>query len=207
VTGKQKIQLVETDSETTLLIDGDQAMQAWERDLMWASADLLSRHGDTFYEVGLGLGISALRVAANPATRSHTVLELHPEVIDLFRERNPSPPASLHIEQGDLFERFDSLPAEAFDGILFDPALDIPVWDDPAVWERLVPRMVRTLRPGGVFIPFFSTRPELRWQYLPYFRHIIVERHPYRAYEHTTYTHGVVEGDAYLQCFRKDADG
>ncbi len=37
------VRLIETDKgEVTLEIDGRQAMQAWERDLMWASADLLS---------------------------------------------------------------------------------------------------------------------------------------------------------------------
>jgi hypothetical protein len=35
------VRLIDTDlGEVTLEIDGRQAMQAWERDLMWASADL-----------------------------------------------------------------------------------------------------------------------------------------------------------------------
>jgi hypothetical protein len=36
-----KIELVEQGSEVTLLFDDRQAMQAWERDLMFASGDLL----------------------------------------------------------------------------------------------------------------------------------------------------------------------
>jgi SAM-dependent methyltransferase len=193
-TVRADIELVESESETTLYIGGDQAMQAWERDLMWASADLLCQHGSRFYEIGLGLGLSALRIATNPGTESHTVLELHQKVIDLFRERHPDPPLTLHIECGDFFSRLHELPDAGFDGMLFDPSLDLEVWHDAEVWRLIVPEMVRVLRLGGVLIPFFSTTPELRWQYLPYFRRIMVERHTFTAYENTSYTHGRATG-------------
>lgn len=197
------IELVEHDGEVTLSIDGEQAMQAWERDLMWASADMLCEYGHDFYEVGLGLGLSALRIANNPATRSHTVLELFDKVEDLFRARHPRLPGNLAIERGDFFRRVFELPSESVDGMFFDPALDMDVWTDKELWDRTMPEVVRVLRPGGVFIPFFSTKPELRWQYLPHFRTIRVERHPYVAYDTTEYTYGT-SGDAYIQCFRKD---
>ncbi|MFI1767208.1 class I SAM-dependent methyltransferase [Streptomyces sp. NPDC020800] len=200
---RPEIELIEKDGEVTLSIGGEQAMQAWERDLMWASADLLCRHGQDFYEVGLGLGLSALRIAANPATRSHTVLELFGEVEELFRAANPELPPSLSIERGDFFERIRELPSESFDGMFFDPALDMEVWTDQELWARTVPEVVRVLRPGGVFIPFFSTKPELRWQYVEHFRRIHVERHPYQAYDSTEYTYGT-SGNAYIQCFYKD---
>ncbi|GAA2716957.1 MULTISPECIES: class I SAM-dependent methyltransferase [Streptomyces] len=198
-----EIELVEHDGEVTLSIGGEQAMQAWERDLMWASADMLCEYGHDFYEVGLGLGLSALRIAGNPATRSHTVLELFGEVEDLFRARHPELPDTLAIERGDFFRRVFELPSESIDGMFFDPALDMEVWTDKELWARTMPEVVRVLRPGGVFIPFFSTRPELRWQYTPHFRRIRVERHPYVAYESTAYTYGT-SGDAYIQCFLKD---
>ncbi|MEU9991028.1 class I SAM-dependent methyltransferase [Streptomyces sp. NPDC048045] len=200
---RPEIELIEKDGEVTLSIGGEQAMQAWERDLMWASADLLCRHGQDFYEVGLGLGLSALRIAGNPATRSHTVLELFGEVEELFRAANPELPPSLSIERGDFFERIKELPSESFDGMFFDPALDMEVWTDQELWARTVPEVVRVLRPGGVFIPFFSTKPELRWQYVEHFRRIHVERHPYQAYDSTEYTYGT-SGNAYIQCFYKD---
>ncbi|MFI9204063.1 class I SAM-dependent methyltransferase [Streptomyces sp. NPDC053048] len=198
-----EIQLIENDGEVTLSIGGEQAMQAWERDLMWASADLLCRHGQDFYEVGLGLGLSALRIANHPATRSHTVLELFGEVEELFRRQHPELPDTLSIERGDFFERIFELPSESIDGMFFDPALDMEVWKDEGLWARVVPEIVRALRPGGVFIPFFSTRPELRWQYVDHFRTVHVERHRYRAYDTTEYTYGT-SGNAYIQCFHKD---
>ncbi|MFF8832361.1 class I SAM-dependent methyltransferase [Streptomyces sp. NPDC015131] len=198
-----EIELIEQNGEVTLSIGGEQAMQAWERDLMWASADLLCRHGQDFYEVGLGLGLSALRIAGNPATRSHTVLELFGEVEDLFRAQHPDLPATLSIERGDFFRRIFELPSSSIDGMFFDPALDMDVWKDEELWRRTMPEVVRVLRPGGVFIPFFSTRPELRWQYVEHFRTVRVERHPYTAYDTTEYTYGT-SGNAYIQCFYKD---
>ncbi|GAA0477125.1 class I SAM-dependent methyltransferase [Streptomyces sp. NPDC046215] len=200
---KPAIELIDNDGEVTLSIGGEQAMQAWERELMWASADMLCEYGRDFYEVGLGLGLSALRIAENPATRSHAVLELFDEVEELFRDRHPHLPGNLTVERGDFFQRVFALPSESIDGMFFDPALDMEVWKDEALWARTMPEVVRALRPGGVFIPFFSTRPELRWQYVRHFRTVRVERHRYTAYDTTEYTHGT-SGDAYIQCFRKD---
>src|SRR5437868_2669548 len=99
------IQLVEdANGEVTLLIDGGQAMQAWERDLMRESADMLCTYCSEFLEVGLGLGISALQIAANPGTRSHVVIEKYEHVIDLFRRQYPSLPSNLQIVCADFFD-------------------------------------------------------------------------------------------------------
>ena len=93
-----QIRLIEGNgNEVTLFIDDGQAMQGWETALMWESADILCKYGSQFLEVGLGLGISALRIAGNPATRHHTVIEKFSQVIELFRERNSSPPPALEI--------------------------------------------------------------------------------------------------------------
>jgi hypothetical protein len=99
-----RVELVTDDGEVTLYIDGRQAMQAWERDLMWRSADMLCSWGSEFLEVGLGLGISALRIAGHPNTRRHRVVGKYPRVIDLFRKNNTSPPLSLEIVNADICE-------------------------------------------------------------------------------------------------------
>src|SRR5678815_553189 len=117
-----EIKLIEGDGdEVTLLIEDGQAMQGWETALMWESADILCKYGSQFLEVGLGLGISALRIAGNPATRHHTVIEKFPQVIELFRERNPSLPPALEIIHADFFEYIHEIEPDSLDGIFFDP--------------------------------------------------------------------------------------
>jgi predicted methyltransferase len=197
------VDLVESEKgEVTLSIAGGQAMQAWERDLMHESADLLCSYGSDFLEAGLGLGFSALRIAGNSATRRHRVIERYPRVIDLFRASHPQIPEKLEIIRSDWFEFIETVPRESVDGIFFDPALPDSAWDNGPFWDRVVPLMHRALRIGGVLIPFFTTRPYLRWQYLPYFSRIVVVRRPFRAYATTHYT-ATKAGDAFIQCFVK----
>lgn len=195
------IRLVETENgEVTLLIDGGQAMQAWERDLMRESAEILCRHGSELLEAGLGLGLSALVIAGHPNTRRHVVVEKYPRVIELFRERHPELPAALEIVRADFFEYVRDLPPASFDGIFFDPALPDAMWEDQALWDETVPLLVRVLKPGGVFIPVFSTKPLLNKQYIRFFDRVVVERRPYQTYATTGYTSGPA-GDAFIQCF------
>jgi predicted methyltransferase len=194
------IRLVEHDGQVTLHIAGGQAMQGWEEALMRASADLLCAYGGNFLEVGLGLGLSALHIAGKPGTRHHVVVEKYQPVIDLFRMRQPLLPPALELVHADFVDHLPQLESGALDGIFFDPALPEAMWRDASLWEALVPHLVRSLRIGGVFIPFFSTEPRLRWQYLRHFSRIVVERLPFRAYADTTYTRGT-SGDAFIQCF------
>src|SRR5262245_57805147 len=121
VSAAPEIQLVEQGSEVTLLLDGRQAMQAWERDLMFASADLLCEHGSNFLEVGLGLGLSALRIAGNPRVRHHRVVEKYRRVIDLFSDRHPNLPPTLEIVEADFFDYLHGIEPASLDGIFFDP--------------------------------------------------------------------------------------
>lgn len=198
------VELVESDKgETTLWIDGAQAMQGWERDLMWESADLLCTYGSEFLEVGLGLGLSALRIAGNPRTRRHTVVEKYQQVIDLFHARNPAPPAALEIVHADFFDHVYALAPASLDGIFFDPYLvSEAIWSDAALWDEVLPLVKRALRPGGAFIPCFTTQPVLRWPFYYFFERVVVERRTYTTYEETQYTTEQT-GDAYVECFIK----
>ncbi len=167
-----------------------------------SSADLLCSFGSDFLEAGLGLGISALRIAAHPRTRRHRVVERYPQVVDIFRTRHPEAPPTLDIVCADWFTFIESAPAEGVDGIFFDPALPESTWNDGDFWDRFTPLMHRALKVGGAFVPFFTTRPYLRWQYFSHFDRIIVERRPFRAYDTTSYT-ASTSGDAFIQCFVK----
>jgi spermidine synthase len=189
-----------TDGELTLLIEGEQAMQAWERELMWASADMLCEFGSNFLEVGLGLGISALRIAVHPNTRHHVVVERYQRVIDLFRNRNPSLPPALHIVQADAFQYVAEIPRGTLDGIFFDPFMPAALENEKALWDEFMPLAIGALRPGGAFIPFFTTEPILKWPFFHYFERLVIEKHAYVTYPKTRYTHGQT-GTAYIQCF------
>lgn len=197
------IELVETaEGEVTLSIDGQQAMQAWERDLMWAAGDMLCTFGSEFLEVGLGLGISALRIAGNPVTRRHVVVERYRRVIDLFREKHPSAPAALELVQADVFDHFTRVEAASLDGIFFDPFMPAALENQKPLWDEFMPLVLRSLRPGGAFIPFFTTEPVLKWPFFEYFDQIVVRKHAFATYPDTNYTTRP-SGTAYLQCFVK----
>ncbi|MEU4563491.1 class I SAM-dependent methyltransferase [Actinoplanes sp. NPDC023936] len=203
------------DGEVTLLIDGVQAMQGWEAELMWRSADLLCAGGGDFLEVGLGLGFSALRIAGHPETHRHTVIEKHAEVIDLFRAEHPAAPDNLDIVHADFFDHLDRLPEAAYDGVFFDPELPRELFEDRARLDEFMPRLVRALRPGGRFVPMFSldgavpdaatcttTPAAMLDRYLRFFDRVEVLRHPYRAYAGTEYTPADT-GDAFILCFAR----
>jgi len=198
-----KIELVVDDGEVTLYVDGRQAMQEWERELMWHSADLMCAWGAEYLEVGLGLGLSALRIAGHTTTVRHTVVEKYQRVIDLFRDRHPAPPANLQIVKADIFDFARNLAPDSLDGVFFDPYLSKSVpYNMEQLWSDVLPALVRALRVGGALVPCFTTKPELRWPYYYYFDRVIVERHAYAAYRATEYTPRV-SGDAFIQCFVK----
>jgi predicted methyltransferase len=192
------VEFVESVNETTLLIDGGQAMQGWEADLMRRSGDILCRHGTEFMEVGLGLGLSALHIGSRPTTRRHTVIELHQPVIDHFLAKNPTLPPALKITHGDFFAMLPTLPRASVDGIFFDPYLPAETRNDPAFWNAVVPPMMALLRPGGVFVPCFTTQPY--FLFLHFFDHAIIERRHYITYPQTGYT-GATSGHAFIQCY------
>lgn len=202
---KPDIQLVGDDrGEITLLIDNGQAMQGWERELMIESAQILCGFGSNFLEVGLGLGISALAIAEHPNTHRHRVIEKYQKVIDIFHERYPSPPSTLQVVNADFFEFVHGLEPESLDGIFFDPYLPPEMCNDETLWNEVVPLMVRALRNGGALVPFFTLRPILVWQFVPFFSRVVVERRPYVAYPTTDYL-TTTQGDAFIQCFIKES--
>lgn len=193
------IELVtDPDGATTLYIDNGQAMQAWEIDLMHRSADILCAYGSEFLEVGLGLGLSALRIATHPNTRRHVVVEKYQDVIDLFKQNHPDLPGTLTIVHADFLDYFEAVQPASVDGIFFDPYLPYDVRNDMSFWDGVMPVMTRALRPSALFIPCFTTAPVLGW--MDYFDHVSVERHPFVAYDTTEYTR-MTAGDAYIQCY------
>lgn len=207
------ISLMRHDGEVTLLIDGIQAMQGWESTLMHRAADLLTERGSCFLEAGLGLGLSALRIAARRATRNHVVVEKYAKVIELFEAAHPVIPDNLNIVHADFFDYLEQLPEMSLDGVFFDPELPRAFFENKEFVDEFMPKITAALRPGGAFVPMFSvdgmvpdsatcTAPPglMLERYMRFFTRVLVERHPYTAYADTRYTPGLA-GEAFIFCF------
>lgn len=142
-------------SSEQLQIHGQQVMQAWERPLMQALAEIAGGTRGDVAEIGFGMGISA-SMLQEAGVRSHTIVECHPDVLDaLARWREHYPNAAIDV----VARRWqDWIAAEAsFDAILFDtyPTSEeeyaAEVIESPTFAASFFPTASRLLRPGGVF--------------------------------------------------------
>ena len=93
-----------------------QVMMRWEDKLMKAHADIACHNGGDVLEIGFGMGISADHIQANNPS-SHTIIELHPKIIEKAKEWAKDKP-SVTIIEGDWFEEMPKL--AKYDGIFFD---------------------------------------------------------------------------------------
>ena len=138
-----------------LVIEGQQVMQAWERPLMSALAEIATEsHGDVL-EVGFGMAISATEIQLRGA-RSHTIVECNHDVIAEFEKwRTRYPGREIRLVAGLWQDATPSL--GSFDAILFDT---YPMSEDEfnkaaiesiTFAEPFIPVAASLLREGGVF--------------------------------------------------------
>jgi len=122
-------------------------MHGWETPIMQIHANTVSKPGSHVLEVGFGLGISAgLIQANNPA--SHTIVEIHPQVIErlkLWAEDKPN----VTIIEGDWYDNIDTIISKQYDGIFFD------THDDEHEFEFAELVVDKCIKPNGVFSYFF----------------------------------------------------
>jgi len=116
---------------------GDQEillMHEWETHLMKAHADFVCEMGGDILEIGFGMGISADFIQKNNP-RSHTIIEIHPQIIEKAKEWAKDKP-NVTILEGDwvkilptLTEGSIRVTTRKFDGIFYD-AISTPLgWD------------------------------------------------------------------------------
>jgi predicted O-methyltransferase YrrM len=140
---------------SSLIIQGQQVMQEWERPLMHAMAGIVTEtHGDVL-EIGFGMGISATAIQ-DRQVRSHTIVECNEEVIkglDVWRKRYPR--RDIRLVEG---KWQDVVPALGFfDAILFDTyPIDEEEYREAVLnsitfAEPFVEAAAGILRDGGVF--------------------------------------------------------
>jgi len=140
---------------SSLVIDGQQVMQEWERPYMHALAAVVAGADRDVLEIGFGMGISASEIQRLGA-RSHTIIECHPDVQTRFDEwRRLQPGPDVRLITGTWQERMPEL--GSFDSIIFDAyPLDEREWDarvveDVHFAEHFFAAAARHLRPDGVF--------------------------------------------------------
>ena len=95
--------------------------------------------------------------------------------------------------EADFFDYIDSVEPASLDGVFFDPFLPAEMGSDEHLWRQVTMSIVNALKPGGAFIPFFTTRPELKWPFCEYFDRAIVLAQPRqrRALSRRLAEHGV----------------
>ncbi len=143
-------------SPNELIVAGQQVMQAWERPLMLAMAEIAAaEHGDVA-EIGFGMGISAT-LLQELGVRSHTIVECHENILQALEHWRQSkfPLSNINI----ISSRWQDweVSDELFDAILFDtyPTNEeeylTEVIESPTFAASFFPMASRLLRPGGVF--------------------------------------------------------
>ncbi|EFC80112.1 hypothetical protein FrEUN1fDRAFT_6774 [Parafrankia sp. EUN1f] len=153
----------------TLLVSGQEVMQTWERPLMRALAEAVTRTGGTVCEVGFGLGISAGFVQSLRPS-AHTIIEANPDVAATARAwaaagvgdgggggdgGGDGGRAGVRIVTGRWQDVLPDL--GRFDGILFDTyplderEVDDHVVRDATFAEHFFPHAAEHLADGGSF--------------------------------------------------------
>lgn len=128
-------------------------MEDWEIPIMQKHADLVSKPGWDVLEIGFGMAICANFIQQNnPA--SHTIVEMHPQILEKAREWAKDKP-SVHIIEGDWTDVVDKIIEKKYDGIFFDPWEDL---NDLTFAERVVEKCIK---PNGVFSYFFPSGKDI----------------------------------------------
>lgn len=145
---------------TSNLIDIS-VMNDQERLIMEESAKIICKNGGDILNVGFGLGIIDSYIQQH-AIDSHTIIEIHPDVIKYARELGFDKNA--RICKGDWRSWVTKFNEEGikFDGIYFDT---INIIEDANEWADFIKDVDTILKPGGIFSYFnnFATKnPEFQ---------------------------------------------
>ena len=149
--------------------DNDAVMMSWESPLMRLHARLICAAKGDVLNVGFGMGIIDGYIADENKTRSHTIIEAHPDVYAHMGRRGWMKKKNVRVEFGRwqdvlnaIADANDALPggvsnenARLFDGVFFDTYGE--EWDDMREFHALLPRV---MRPGGVYSYFNGLAPD-----------------------------------------------
>ena len=97
-----------------------QVMMSWEDDVMKASANYICGNGGDILEIGFGMGIAADYIQSNDIN-SHTIIEIHPQIIEKAKVWAQDKP-NVTIIENDWYSVKDSL--STYDGVFHDTWMD-----------------------------------------------------------------------------------
>lgn len=93
-------------------------MMDWETPLMERHAEIVCQNGGDILELGFGMGISANYIQTHDIN-SHTIVELHPQVLErLYKWVEDKP--NIKIIEGDWYENWEKICENKYDGIFHD---------------------------------------------------------------------------------------
>jgi hypothetical protein len=97
-------------------------MHIGEKTLMQKLAEIVTKNGGHILEIGFGMHLSADFIQSNPNVKSHTIIEVHPEIHKRGLEWAKDKP-NVEIILGDWVDIIPTL-NKKFDGVLHDTHLD-----------------------------------------------------------------------------------
>jgi hypothetical protein len=117
-------ELIFTDEYVTLASNGAShtIMHVGETIYMEKLAELVTKNGGHILEIGFGMHISADFIQSNQNVKSHTIIEVHPEIYKKGLEWAKDKP-NVEIILGDWINILP-LKGRLFDGVLYDPYND-----------------------------------------------------------------------------------
>ena len=123
-------------------------MMSWEDLIMKRHAEFVCENGGDILEIGFGMGISADYIQSHDP-KSHTIIELHPQLAERAREWAKDKPNTTILE-GDWYDMISTL--NKFDGIFYD------AYGFMARWEKVAGR-IKGHTNEGCHITFWNCNP------------------------------------------------
>jgi spermidine synthase len=135
---KQKLIFEEDEIYYTEGIVKQQVMMDWETDIMEAHVKSITKNGGDILEIGFGMGISANFIQLQPIN-SHTIVEIHPQVIIKAQEWAKDKP-NVTIITGNWIDNLDKI--STYDGVFYD------TWNDDNI-QKFFDLLPSFMKKGG----------------------------------------------------------
>jgi len=121
----------------------------WETPIMKKHADIVCQNGGDILEIGFGMGIFSNFVNSYNNINTHTIVEIHPQIIEKVKEWMKDKNNVILIE-GDWYEMQDEIKKRKYDGIFIDTFLD----KNEKKIKYLLPHIIK----DGTIFSYFSPR-------------------------------------------------